>query len=172
METIAIQCYDSPCGTLMLGGIGGMLCLCDWVGSRHRKYTDIRLQRMLRAEYAFRDTDVVKRTMVELDEYFHGTRTMFDIPLLMTGTEFQKQVWRNLLYIPYGATISYGEEARRMGRLTAVRAVANANGANTISILVPCHRVIGSNGTLTGYAGGMEAKLWLLQFEQSVRQNI
>ena len=171
METIAIQYYDSPCGTLILGGIADMLCLCDWADSRHRQRTDIRLQRMLGAKYAFRDAYVVKRTMAELDEYFRGTRTTFDISLLMTGTEFQKQVWRHLRDIPYGATISYGEEARRIGRPAAVRAVANANGANPVSILVPCHRVIGSNGALSGYAGGTAAKQWLLHLEQSVGQN-
>lgn len=167
MQTIAIQYYDSPCGTLMLGGIAGRLCLCDWTANRHRERTDARLQRMLKAEYAIGLSGVVSRAMSELDEYFRGARTVFDIPLLMTGTEFQKQVWQSLLAVPYGTTISYGEEARRMGMPAAVRAVANANGANPISILVPCHRVIGSNGALTGYGGGTAAKQWLLQLEQS-----
>ena len=167
METIAIQYYNSPCGTLMLGGINSRLCLCDWVDSRHRKRTDARLQGMLEAEYDIRPSEVVERALSELDEYFRGTRTTFDIPLLMAGTDFQKQVWQSLLAIPYGTTISYGEEARRIGRPDAVRAVANANGANPISIFVPCHRVIGSNGSLTGYGGGTSAKQWLLRMEQS-----
>lgn len=167
METIAIQYYDSPCGTLVLGSIAARLCLCDWTANRHRERTDARLRRTLNAEYAIRPSDVVSRAMSELDEYFRGTRTAFDIPLLMAGTEFQKQVWQSLLAIPYGTTISYGEEARRIGMPAAVRAVANANGANPISILVPCHRVIGSSGALTGYGGGTAAKQWLLQLEQS-----
>lgn len=167
MRTIAIQYYDSPCGTLVLGSIAARLCLCDWTANRHRERTDARLQRTLNAEYAIRPSDVVSRAMSELDEYFLGKRTAFDIPLLMAGTEFQKQVWQSLLAIPYGTTISYGEEARRIGMPAAVRAVANANGANPISILVPCHRVIGSNGALTGYGGGTVAKQWLLQLELS-----
>lgn len=167
METIAIQYYNSPCGMLILGSMAGKLCLCDWVENRHRKRTDTRLQSKLKAEYVVRQSDVVRHTISELEEYFHGTRTEFDIPLLMTGTVFQKQVWQSLLAIPYGTTVSYGEEARRIGCSAAVRAVANANGSNTISILVPCHRVIGSNGSLAGYAGGVVAKQRLLLLEQS-----
>lgn len=167
METIAIQYYDSPYGTLMLGSIAERLCLCDWAASRHRKCTDARLKRILKAEYVVRPSDVMRRTMTELEEYFRGTRTTFSIPLLMTGTEFQKKVWQSLLAIPYGTTISYGEEARRIGKPAAVRAVANANGANPMSIIVPCHRVIGSDGTLSGYGGGVAVKKWLLQLEQS-----
>ena len=166
MKTIAIQYYESPCGTLMLGGINNKLCLCDWIDSRHRKRTDARLQRMLEAEYDIRPSGVVEHAVSELNEYFRGTRTTFDTPLLMTGTDFQKQVWQSLLAIPYGATISYCEEALRIGRPAAVRAVANANGANPVSIFVPCHRVIGSNGSLTGYGGGTSVKQWLLRMEQ------
>lgn len=102
----------------------------------------------------------------QLDEYFGRKRTTFDIPLLFAGTDFQKNVWRTLLEIPYGQTLSYGEMARRLGLPNSVRAVANANGANAISIFAPCHRVIGSNRSLTGYGGGIEAKKFLLELEQ------
>lgn len=101
----------------------------------------------------------------QLDEYFAGERRAFDIPLQFAGSEFQKSVWHELLKIPYGETISYGELARRIGSPKSVRAVANATGANAISIFVPCHRVIGSDRSLTGYAGGMEAKRKLLKLE-------
>jgi len=104
----------------------------------------------------------------QVEEYFAGERTMFDLPLKLSGTPFQERVWDELRRIPYGETISYGELARRVGQPTASRAVGAANGRNPISILVPCHRVVGSNGQLTGYGGGIDAKRWLLQWETSL----
>ena len=104
-----------------------------------------------------------------MDEYFCGKRTVFEVPLLLLGTEFQKNVWHKLLHIPYGSTMSYGELARRLDMPKAVRAVAAANGANAISIFIPCHRVIGSNRTLVGYGGGLPAKKWLLDLESNGR---
>lgn len=101
----------------------------------------------------------------QLAAYFAGELTDFDLPLKMIGTEFQKSVWRELLNIPYGVTISYGELAERVGNPNSSRAVGAANGRNPISIIVPCHRVIGANGKLTGYGGGMERKEWLLAHE-------
>jgi len=108
-----------------------------------------------------------RRSAVEaqLEEYFRGKRQAFDIPLHLKGTEFQVAVWNALLEIPYGDTITYAELARRIGRPSAIRAVGAANGANPIPVIVPCHRVIGSNGTLTGYGGGIERKQWLLALE-------
>lgn len=103
----------------------------------------------------------------ELAEYFAGTRTHFQTPLHIMGTDFQQAAWQQLQTIPYGATISYAAQAQHMQCAKAVRAVANANGCNRISIIIPCHRVIGSNGTLTGYGGGLERKQWLLDFEAS-----
>lgn len=166
MNTICIQYYDAPCGKLVLGSHEERLCLCDWVNERRRSRMDTRIQRMLKAEYAVRQTDVVIKAITQLDEYFHKVRTTFDIPLLMVGTEFQEQVWQCLCTIPYGTTISYGEEARRIGKSSAARAVANANGANPISIFIPCHRVTGCNGELGGYAGGTDAKRYLLNIER------
>ena len=101
----------------------------------------------------------------QLDEYFAGERSTFDLALAGAGTPFQERVWRALLEIPYGETLSYGELARRIDRPDAVRAVGTANGRNPISIIVPCHRVIGADGTLTGYAGGLERKRFLLDLE-------
>jgi len=101
----------------------------------------------------------------QLTDYFAGTRKRFDLPLDFQGTDFQKQVWAALLAIPYGETRSYADIARAIGRPTAFRAVGAANGRNPISIIAPCHRVIGTNGTLTGFAGGMEAKRYLLALE-------
>ena len=157
--------YPSPCGDLILGSYGGQLCLCDWLGVRHRKSVDKRLQRLLHADYREEDDEVLVAARRQLDEYFRRERHVFDIPLLMVGTAFQQRVWEGLLSITYGKTVSYGEMARRIGMPTSVRAVANANGANAISIFIPCHRVIGSDGSLTGYGGGLPAKRLLLDLE-------
>jgi methylated-DNA-[protein]-cysteine S-methyltransferase len=104
----------------------------------------------------------------QLDEYFAGRRTEFDIPLDPVGTDFQLDVWRALAEIPYGETRSYGEQADGIGRPTAVRAVGAANGRNPLSIVLPCHRVVGADGKLTGFAAGLDTKSWLLEHEQSV----
>ena len=157
--------YESPCGTLLLGSFEDKLCLCDWQVEKHRDHVDGRLKRVLRAEFEEGTSDVIEDTVRQLDEFFAGKRREFDIPLLFFGTDFQKKVWNELLNIPYGQTISYGEMARRIGMPKSVRAVANANGSNAISILAPCHRVIGSDGSLTGYGGGLAAKKMLLELE-------
>jgi len=104
----------------------------------------------------------------QLTEYFAGQRMWFDVPLRSAGTTFQQRVWQQLLQIPFATTITYQELARRIGQPSASRAVGHANGRNPISILVPCHRVIGASGKLTGYAGGLDKKHWLLDWERSV----
>ncbi|HLV40295.1 methylated-DNA--[protein]-cysteine S-methyltransferase [Xanthomarina sp.] len=106
----------------------------------------------------------------QLQEYFEGTRTHFDIQLNPEGTTFQKKVWEELKTIPYGKTWSYLELSRQLGDVKAIRAVANANGKNPLWIVVPCHRVIGSDGSLTGYAGGLHRKKWLLEHESPYKQ--
>lgn len=164
-NTIRIQRYHSPCGDLMLGSLEDKLCLCDWALERRRDGIDRRLRKVLQAGYEEKASDVTQEAVRQLEEYFNGKRTMFDVPLLFAGTDFQKRVWHKLLEIPYGTTLSYGELAAQLDMPQAVRAVANANGANAISIFVPCHRVIGSNHSLTGYAGGLDAKKRLLDLE-------
>ena len=159
--------YESPCGTLLLGSFDDMLCLCDWQVQKHRDHADRRLKRVLNAEFEDGTSDVIEEAVTQLDEFFAKKRQAFSIPLLFVGTDFQKTVWHDLLTIPYGETISYGDMARRIGMPKAVRAVANANGANAISIFAPCHRVIGSDGSLTGYGGGLAAKKMLLELEKS-----
>ncbi len=165
MKTIQIQYYHSPAGELILGSFENKLCLCDWMGRKQRERIDLRIKKSLEAEYAIADSSVLKQAVIELDQYFTRQRTEFDIPLLFAGTDFQKRVWRTLLDISYGQTISYGDMARQMGYPKSVRAVANANGANAIAIFAPCHRVIGGNRKLVGYAGGLEAKRVLLEIE-------
>lgn len=163
---IKTQCYISPCGVLQLGSIGEKLCICDWLVEKHHEQVNKRLKKILHAVFKEDTSTVIQNAIMQLDEYFAGTRKTFDLPLLFVGTEFQKKVWNELLNIPYGETISYREMAQRIGMPKAVRAVANANGANSMSVFVPCHRVIGSDHSLTGYGGGVEAKRTLLELEQ------
>lgn len=160
--------YEAPCGGLMLGSYEDKLCLCDWQVEKHREHVNHRLKRVLNAEFEEGTSEVIEEASKQLDEFFAGRRREFDIPLLFVGTDFQKTVWNELLKIPYGQTISYGEMARRIGMPKAVRAVANANGANSISIFAPCHRVIGSDHSLTGYGGGLDTKRKLLELEATV----
>ncbi|MHA7864744.1 methylated-DNA--[protein]-cysteine S-methyltransferase [Flagellimonas marinaquae] len=113
---------------------------------------------------------VLKDAVEQLQEYFDGNRTVFDLQLNPSGTDFQKKVWEALLQIPFGKTISYLELSKQLGDAKAIRAVASANGKNPLWIVVPCHRVIGTNGNLTGYAGGLHRKKWLLEHESPAKQ--
>ncbi|MDR1814936.1 MAG: methylated-DNA--[protein]-cysteine S-methyltransferase [Tannerella sp.] len=162
---IQIKQFKSPCGELLLGSFDDKLCLCNWTKGKRKELIAKRLQTALNADYEESESEVINETVRQLEEYFGKKRQKFNVPLLFAGTDFQKVVWRELLKIPYGTTVSYGELARRIGMPKAVRAVAAANGANAISIFAPCHRVIGSNNKLVGYGGGLEAKKWLLELE-------
>lgn len=165
IDPIHIKTYSSPCGELLLGAYNGKLCLCEWYNNGSANCSIRRVERQLRAHCEAGVDTVIDSARRQLDEYFEGKRRVFSLPLLPLGTDFQQRVWRELCLISYGQTISYAEEAKRIGRQSAVRAVANANHANAITIIIPCHRVIGSNGKLTGYGGGLEAKRYLLSLE-------
>lgn len=164
---IIIKHFDFPCGVIILGSFDGKLCLCDWADGRRRASIDQRLQRILNANFVEGSSDIIEMARQQLNEYFLNQRREFDIPLLFVGTDFQKKVWNELRNIPYGKTVSYGELARRIGMPKAVRAVANANAVNAISIIAPCHRVIGTDGNLTGYGGGLNKKKFLLELEKN-----
>lgn len=151
---------------MIMGSYNGKLCLLDFLDRIKRVGIDKRLQIALNAKYVECDDEVLRETKKELDEYLQGERKVFSIPLLMIGSDFQKSVWEVLLKTSYGKTISYKEQAKYLGNEKAVRAVANANWANAIAIIIPCHRIIGSNGTLTGYAGGLDVKKRLLELEK------
>jgi len=110
---------------------------------------------------------LVEDVFAQLREYFYGGRKIFDLPLKLSGTEFQKQAWQELLNIPFGETISYKEQANRVGMPKAIRAIGSANGKNKINIVIPCHRVIGQSGKLVGYSGGLSRKEWLLNAEKN-----
>ena len=147
---------DSPIGPLTLVSVDGVLSGIYMVEHRHQPDP---------ATFGERDTADFDEAITQLTEYFDGRRTEFTVPLAARGTPFQQRVWDALRTIPYGETWTYGQLADSLGTPTAVRAVAAANGRNPISIIVPCHRVIGSNGNLTGYAGGLERKRFLLERE-------
>ncbi len=130
-----------------------------------RSAIDGRISSGLEACYVEEETRITESARIQLEEYFSGERTIFDLPLQMTGSPFQQKVWNELLKIPYGKTLTYLGLSVRLGDEKAVRAVAAANGANALAIIIPCHRIIGSDGRLTGYAGGLRAKRALLRME-------
>jgi methylated-DNA-[protein]-cysteine S-methyltransferase len=148
----------TPVGELKLVANGSRLAAILWENDKPGR---VRLGPMREAP----DNPILMRTAQQLQEYFAGTRNRFDLDLDFAGTEFQKKVWATLLTIPFGETRSYSEIARQIGNPSAVRAVGAANGKNPISIVAPCHRVIGASGKLTGFAGGLEAKEQLLTLE-------
>lgn len=162
---ITVQSYKSPVGELLVGVYEDKLCLCDWKYRKTRGQVDERITSKLNAVYQEGDHPLIEETIIELKEYFVGKRQEFDLPLLMLGTDFQQQVWKQLIQIPYGKTQSYLALSQQLGNEKAIRAVAAANGANAISIIVPCHRIIGANGDLIGYVGGLPAKKELLKVE-------
>lgn len=172
MDKIRIAYYNSPVGAMILGSYRDRLCLSDWMSGNRRGSIDSRICRCLNARYEVGMSEVIENTILQLDEYFSGKRIGFTVPLQFAGTEFQNRVWSELQNIPYGETISYAEEARRVGNPKSVRAVASANAVNALSIIIPCHRVIGSNNKLTGYGGGLDTKLQLLQLEAEVCNKI
>jgi methylated-DNA-[protein]-cysteine S-methyltransferase len=152
--------YESPVGMLKLVAGDGGLRAVIWPGGR--------LDRVgLTAEIITTGhAPVLDAAAGQLDEYFAGTRTTFEIPLDLQGTSFQLAAWRALAAIPYGETRTYGQQADRIGRPAAVRAIGAANGRNPVSIVLPCHRVVGSNGSLVGFGGGLEVKAALLDLER------
>jgi len=133
-----------------------------------RTTVDNRLKHGLEAQFIEQDDEILQETRKQLDEYFDMSRKEFDIPITTVGTPFQKSVWEALLKIPYGTTATYLQLAKDIDNEKAVRAVASANGANSIALIIPCHRIIGSNGELTGYGGGLPLKKRLLQLEQNL----
>lgn len=159
---------QTPCGELILGSIDGKLCLCDWTKSRHRRTIDNRIQKMLVARYMQGSTPVIEEAKKQIAEYFDGRRREFDLPVNLTGTGFQQRVWEYISRIPYGTTRSYAALTSEVASESDIRAVSNAVGANSLSIIIPCHRVIGSRGQLTGYAGGLVAKQYLIDFEKTL----
>lgn len=166
MNHINIHYYKTKIGEMILGAYENKLCLLDYRYRKMRTTIDRRIQQGLEADFVEQDDAILERTRSQLDEYLSKERTRFDIPLLMVGTEFQKKVWKALLRVPFGATSTYMQLAQEIGQKNAVRAVGSANGANAMSLVIPCHRIIGSNREPVGYAGGVSVKKRLLRLEQ------
>jgi methylated-DNA-[protein]-cysteine S-methyltransferase len=159
------QLYNSPLGELKIVSTNDELVACDWLYRKQREIIDHWLQKALNDDFQESSTEVIENCITQLEEYFLGKRKKFDLKLKFLGSAFQKKVWQQLLEIPYGKTISYEELSLNLGDIKAIRAVASANGQNPFAVIVPCHRVIGKNGNLTGYAGGLASKEKLLQLE-------
>lgn len=145
--------YHSPLGMMLLQSEGEQLTVAGFQDEAAVTATEATA------------SPVLQKTIVQLDEYFAGTRQQFDLPLHPAGTAFQQKVWQQLIQIPFGETITYLHMAKRLGNVKSIRAAASANGKNPLAILIPCHRVVGADGKLTGYAGGLHRKQWLLEHE-------
>jgi methylated-DNA-[protein]-cysteine S-methyltransferase len=162
-DDLVARPYDSPVGELLLVASTAGLRAVLWPNDNRRR---VPLPPLTAGVFTG-PSAVLDRTAQQLDDWFAAQRTTFDLPFDLHGTPFQVKAWRALAAIPYGATRSYGEQAATLGHPTAARAIGAANGRNPLSIVLPCHRVIGANGTLTGFAGGIETKRWLLDFEHA-----
>lgn len=168
-EIITVTRIPSPLGPMLAGAFQGKLCLLEFMDRRMLEtQLDVLASRTGASIFPGEDP-VFLQTSKELSEYFAGKRKSFSIPLYSPGTEFQQKVWKVLMGIPYGSTCSYGEQAEILGNPKAVRAVARANGENRIAVIIPCHRVIGADGKLTGYGGGLWRKNALLAVERGER---
>ena len=168
MNQINIQYHKTKIGELILGSFDDKLCLLDFRYRKMRKRVDDRIKKGLNADFIELNNEILVKTRKQIDEYLIKARKEFDIPLLLVGSDFQKSVWHALMKIPYGETSTYLQLAKNINNEKAVRAVAGANGANSIGIIIPCHRVIGSNGKLVGYGGGLSVKKRLLRIENDI----
>jgi AraC family transcriptional regulator of adaptative response/methylated-DNA-[protein]-cysteine methyltransferase len=166
---VSVSRIASPLGPLLAGATTDGVCLLEFSDRRMLETQLARLKRLLRAEVLPGTNPHIVHLEARLAEYFAGTRQAFDLPLVLRGTPFQEAAWEALLTIPYGETRSYRDQAEAIGRPSAVRAVGRANGANRIAIVVPCHRVVGADGKLTGYGGGLWRKRYLLDLESRNR---
>ena len=157
---------ETELGIMVAGAVDEGICLLEFSDRRmlNTEYKD--LARYFKTTIEEGDNSHFRILKEQLKEYFEGSRKEFSVPLISPGTNFQQAVWKELMKIPYGTTRSYQEQSVALGKPDSIRAVANANGMNRISIIIPCHRVIGSDGHLTGYGGGLKRKKWLLDHEK------
>lgn len=167
-----ITYIETDLGLMVAAATDKGICILDFADCRSIDLKIRQLSDHFKAPLVQGDNPHLDTLRKQLDEYFKGERREFDIPLDLVGTEFQKKVWLSLLQIPYGCTINYGKQAELIGKPSSVRAVANANGKNKISIILPCHRVIGADGSLTGYGGGLWRKKRLLEFEKEILSSL
>ncbi|MDR1221845.1 MAG: methylated-DNA--[protein]-cysteine S-methyltransferase [Tannerella sp.] len=166
-NVICVTRVETELGTMIAGATGKGICLFEFADYKMLEMQLKQLIVLLKAPLVERESVHFDTLREQVERYFKGELREFSVPLDLAGTDFQVQAWLGLLNIPYGATISYAKQAEALGKPSAVRAVANANGKNRISIILPCHRVIGTNGTLTGYGGGIWRKKKLLELENA-----
>lgn len=164
-QVITINRISTPLGPMMIGVTDEGLCLLEFTDRRMIETQIETLKKRLKAEMVTGKHPMIELVKGQLDEYFEGNRKDFELPLVTPGTDFQNKVWQELTTIPFGHTRSYKQQANAIGDVKAVRAVARANGENRLSIVIPCHRVIGSDGSIVGYGGGVHRKQWLLKHE-------
>lgn len=167
MQKINFIYWRSPCGVLMIASLNEQLVTSDWVDGWHHKAILNRFNKLIGLPFVEGSSRVIEDAIHQLEEYFRKERHGFDLPLTLIGTDFQKDVWHALQTIPYGSCPTYADIAHAIGKPKAVRAVGGAVGQNPFSIIIPCHRVVGANQSLTGYGGGLEAKKYLLALETS-----
>lgn len=167
LAVIKIQYYKTKIGELILGAFDNKLCLLDFKHRKMRFIVDNRIKNKLSAKFLIQDNKILKDTRKQIGEYLSADRKEFDLSILTVGTDFQKQVWNSLLTIKYGETASYLDLAKNIGNQKSVRAVASANAVNSLALIIPCHRIIGSNRDLIGYGGGLALKKRLLNLEKN-----
>ncbi|MCB0661577.1 MAG: methylated-DNA--[protein]-cysteine S-methyltransferase [Saprospiraceae bacterium] len=170
-QVIHIERLATPLGPMFACATEKGLCMLEFTNRKMLETEFSQLQQKLKAVILPGKNQWLDQTRKELKEYFEGKRTTFEVPLDAPGTDFQQKIWALLQKVPFGETRSYSDLAVKAGSPTSVRAVAGANGMNRISIIIPCHRIIGKDGELRGYGGGLERKRWLLQFESNIAEN-
>ncbi len=168
-ELIVVSRLKTPLGPMLAGATTKGICLLEFTDRRMLETQLERIKKIFRCQIVSGKSDYFKDVESQLQEYFDGKRKQFSVPLELNGTPFQVQVWEELLQIPYGETRSYKQQATAIGNPRAIRAVGRANGDNRIAIIVPCHRVVGADGSLTGYGGGLHRKNYLLNLENANR---
>ncbi len=171
LECICIRVVPSPVGALTVGATSDGVCLLAFDGDKSDRDDAGRVSRALGCPVLPGENEHIEHLCEELDDYFAGSLTEFTVPLLLVGTSFQKSVWAALQGIPFGETFSYEELANTIGRPTSHRAVGTANGANSIAIVIPCHRVVRKDGSVGGYGGGVWRKTFLLEHERNILNN-
>lgn len=171
IDVIYLNRFTTPLGPMFACATAKGVCLLEFTDRKMLEFEFKDLSQRLNAKIIAGKNEHLKNVEKQIEEYFAGSRHGFDIPLDTPGTEFQRKVWHHLQEIPFGVTRSYKQQALAVGRPKAIRAVASANGHNRVAIIIPCHRVIGSDGTLTGYGGGLPRKHWLLEHERKLKDS-
>lgn len=167
-NSISAKIIATPIGEMLACANDEGVVLLEFADKKNLQSVLNEISKSLKANITFQKHKILDDLQLELEQYFNHNLQVFTVPINPVGTEFQKKVWQVLRKIPYGETRSYAAQAKSLGSPKSVRAVANANGRNKISIIIPCHRVIGSNGTLTGYSGGIDRKMRLLELENAI----